>query len=577
MYDTSKLDITKPIVGKKYDEIIFRDIPGWDGYIASSEGKIYSVKSPGGRGMLDYNHPHELVPREWKPGRLRVYLRNNSKKKYSFSVSHLVWMAFNNKLHIPEKMVIDHINCNTLDNRPENLQCITYSENIKRAYTCTRTAFTSNGINGTNKFNTLTISKVLEDYQNGHTQAEICERYNIPQKQVSGIVNGQRRKDIYLTKLVSMEYEGEKTIYDLSVNDKHSYITRSNFINSNTVSGRLSSRNPNGQNIPKTMVNPDVKLQFIPPKNQLFLCYDYSQAELRILAHLANESTMLEWFRTGKDIHLASACKKYHENYDEIIKIYQDEQHPEYKLWKKRRKQAKTINFGIVYEQSAAKLAESLSTPEEPVSKEEGQQFLDDYFKTFPKVKKFMEKQHKFMEKHGYCVSLFGRRRRCPKVYSENYGEYLEALRQSTNMPCQSAASDMALFASVIVYGKVKKGELPPMKEVNTVHDSVYQFILPKYITPDTIYNIWDICRNPSTKEYFGFSIDDVDMSMDFTIGRNMAEELPYIPGYDYNKLLREDFDIDEYYREYNKYRDIPISDYPKKFKKYFKESWRKR
>ena len=877
MYDTSKLDITKPIVGKKYDEIIFRDIPGWDGYIASSEGKIYSVKIPGGRGMLDYNHPHELVPREWKPGRLRVYLRNNSKKKYSFSVSHLVWMAFNNKLHIPEKMVIDHINCNTLDNRPENLQCITYSENIKRAYTCTRTAFTSNGINGTNKFNTLTISKVLEDYQNGHTQAEICERYNISQKQVSGIVNGQRRKDIYLTKLVSMEYEGEKTIYDLSVNDKHSYITRSNFINSNTVSGRLSSRNPNGQNIPKTMVNPDVKLQFIPPKNQLFLCYDYSQAELRILAHLANESTMLEWFRTGKDIHLASACKKYHENYDEIIKIYQDEQHPEYKLWKKRRKQAKcyspdteiltptgwqrldsydgvslvaqydfiteeisfvkpenygkvisknnyiysdrnislditdehktlfitrsgkkvkddfknlvgksgympvsgnfinhysisddltrfiamfisdgnyngsgkirfgftkerkitrckyilekigakytnpkkgkfyipfkgnefiyevlkevsnnktlkwciinkcngsiylqeaanwdghinrfnhvtfytiikdtaeimqvmghlnnymvtlrcnnnryilgyslnkknkarvnlknaipynsidgkemwsvtvpsrnlvirkdnkivlsgnTINFGIVYEQSAAKLAESLSTPEEPVSKEEGQQFLDDYFKTFPKVKKFMEKQHKFMEKHGYCVSLFGRRRRCPKVYSENYGEYLEALRQSTNMPCQSAASDMALFASVIVYGKVKKGELPPMKEVNTVHDSVYQFILPKYITPDTIYNIWDICRNPSTKEYFGFSIDDVDMSMDFTIGRNMAEELPYIPGYDYNKLLREDFDIDEYYREYNKFRDIPISDYPKKFKKYFKESWRKR
>ena len=349
------------------------------------------------------------------------------------------------------------------------------------------------------------------------------------------------------------------------------------FLIHGTVSGRLSSRNPNGQNIPKTMVNPDVKLQFIPPKNQLFLSYDYSQAELRILAHLANESTMLEWFRTGKDIHLASACKKYHEDYNEIIKIYQDEQHPKYKLWKKRRKESKTINFGIVYEQSAGKLAESLSTPEEPVSKEEGQQFLDEFFQTFPKIKRFIDRQHKFMEKHGYCVSLFGRRRRCPKVYSENYGEYLEALRQSTNAPVQSAASDMALFASVIVYGKVKKGELPPMKEVNTVHDSVYQFILPKYITPDTIYNIWDICRNPSTKEYFGFSIDDVDMSMDFTIGRNMAEELPYIPGYDYNKLLREDFDIDEYYREYNKYRDIPISDYPKKFKKYFKESWRKR
>lgn len=124
----------------------------------------------------------------------------------------------------------------------------------------------------------------------------------------------------------------------------------------------------------------------------------------------------------------------------------------------KRRKESKTINFGIVYEQSAGKLAESLSTPEEPVSKEEGQQFLDEFFQTFPKIKRFIDRQHKFMEKHGYCVSLFGRRRRCPKVYSENYGEYLEALRQSTNAPVQSAASDMALFASVIVYGKVKKG-----------------------------------------------------------------------------------------------------------------------
>lgn len=690
------------------------------------------------------------------------------------------------------------------------------------------------------------------------------------------------------------------------------------FLIHGTTSGRLSSRNPNGQNIPKVMVNPDIKKQFIPPSGKLFLTYDYSQAELRILAHLANEETMLEWFRTGKDIHLASACKKYHEDYDKIIKIYEDEQHELYPLWKKRRKQAKTINFGIVYEQSAHKLAESLSTPEEKVEDSEGQQFLDEYFTTFPKIKKFMDKQHKFMEKHGYCVSLFGRRRRCPKVYSDNFSEYLEALRQcvdeetealttdgwrrydqlyngqliltkncntgilewqpieniniypdyqgdlysfegktfsaltngkhrwlcnhdskpgskaefltteelynskivrpihrtgeyngnrkkvldddlvyllgiiltdghlryyrdktkprygkpwyalitqskeknipliqsaidkldnrftyihkvygkkhvwkfnkdfadyldtiipnkklnmslihsltksqirllldgmilgdgckhgtriltssieqanliqvlvvmagyysnilindnrgihisnkikrgkiitknisylvtigeskyfnhrstrginhikklsnqkqliwcptvkngtwvcrrkgktyitgnSTNMPCQSAASDMALFASIIVWEKVRKGELPPMKEVNTVHDSVYQFIEPKYITPDTIYKVWDICRNPSTKKYFGFEIKDVDMSMDFTVGRTMAEELPYIPGYDYNKMLSKDFDIDEYYAEHRKVKNIPIEKYPKKFKSYFDESWRKR
>ena len=691
------------------------------------------------------------------------------------------------------------------------------------------------------------------------------------------------------------------------------------FLIHGTVSGRLSSRNPNGQNIPKVMVNPDIKRQFITPPGKLFLTYDYSQAELRILAHLAKEDTMLEWFRTGKDIHLASACKKYHEDYDSILPIYEDEQHELYPLWKKRRKQAKTINFGIVYEQSAKKLAESLSTPDEKVSEEEGQVFLDEYFKTFPKIKRFMDRQHKFMEKHGYCESLFGRRRRCPKVYSENYSEYLEALRQcvdeetevltttgwrrynqlisgnliltknpdngilewqpvekvniypdyegdlysiegktfsaltngkhrwlcnhnskpgssyefltseelynskivrpihrtgeykgsrikvldnnlvfllgliltdghiryyrdkskprygkpwyvvitqskkrnisiiqelidklpdkysythkiyngnkhvwkfnkefadyidtlipnkkltmpllmtltksqikllldgmilgdgckhgtriltsnleqanliqvliimagyysnilvnnnlgihisdkvksgkiitknisylvtigkskyfhtrstrgknhitkltnqkkliwcptvkngtwvcrrkgktyitgnSTNMPCQSAASDMALFASIIVYEKVKKGELPPMQEVNTVHDSVYQFIEPRYITPDTIFGIWDICRNPSTKKYFGFEIKDVDMSMDFTVGRTMAEELPYIPGYDYNKMLSPNFDIDEYYEEHRKVKGIQIVDYPKEFKEYFRESWRKR
>lgn len=648
------------------------------------------------------------------------------------------------------------------------------------------------------------------------------------------------------------------------------------FLISGTTSGRLSSRNPNGQNIPKVMVNPDIKKQFIPPSGKLFLTYDYSQAELRILAHLANEETMLEWFRTGKDIHLASACKKYHEDYDKIIKIYEDEQHELYPLWKKRRKQAKTINFGVCfsgdteiltekgwqrfdllerglkvaqydqntneidfikptkyiehknqklylheskctnicatdnhrllikstkrsknykevfikdlrgvkgyspsagkyknnfiddnitrfiaivasdgnffrphvfrfcfkkdrkierlevflknnnliykkrktkryttfhvktrgtkfenqvekyltlskdlniqaiydlngeiyldeakhwdgtitkkthqsivkfstkseitanimqlfgilnnkritiskvnklyrlhwrlkshnetyvkwdfhkvnglhtvycvqvpktniiirrkgrvmvvkncYEQTAMNLSKTLET-----SQEEAQQFLDEFFQTFPKIRGFIDKQHKFMEKHGYCVSLFGRRRRCPNVYSDKYGEYLEALRQATNAPVQSAASDMALFASIIVWEKIRKGELPPMKEVNTVHDSVYQFIEPKYITPDTIYKVWDICRNPSTKKYFGFEINDVSMDMDFTVGRTMAEELPYVPGYDYNKMLLEDFDEDEYYAEHNKVIDIPIKEYPKKFKSYFDESWRKR
>lgn len=580
MHDTRRLNTErKKPIGKKSEEIEFREIPGWPGYISSSDGNIFSLKVKGARGLLDYNHPHEIVKRIVN-GRYRVGLRNNSGKKYMKSVSHLIWLSFNCKHEIPEGMVIDHIDCNPLNNTIDNLQCITYSDNTKRSFSNTRSAFTNGGINGMTKLDTLKVGNIKLMLSEGITQKAIVEEYDISQKQVSRIANGTSWSYIYLATISKVDYLGEKEIFDLSVNKNHSYITRSNFISSNTTSGRLSSRNPNGQNIPKTSVNPDVKKQFIAPPGELFFAYDYSQAELRILAHLAKEKTMLEWFRTGKDIHLASACKKYNEDYEEILKIYEDELHPRYPEWKVKRKQAKTINFGIVYEQSAAKLAEGLSTPDHIVTKDDAQVFLDDYFKTFPRIKKFMDKQHKFMENNGFCVSLFGRKRRCPKVYSESYREYLEALRQSTNMPCQSAASDMALFASILVWEEVKMGRLPPMKECTTVHDSVYQFIKPSYITPSVVYRIWDICRNPSTKEYFGFSIDDVDMSMDFSIGRVMAEELPYIPGYDYNKLLSaprygtEEYKEfkKEYFGEHAKTRDVSIKDYPKKFKQYFKE-----
>lgn len=111
-------------------------------YLASSEGKIFSVKIPGAQGMLDYNNPHEMVPRVQKSGnRLhsRVGLRNGTGIKKMLPVSRLVWSAFNNA-SIPDGYVIDHIDCNPLNNIPENLQCITYSENTKRAYKNTRTA-----------------------------------------------------------------------------------------------------------------------------------------------------------------------------------------------------------------------------------------------------------------------------------------------------------------------------------------------------------------------------------------------------------------------------------------------------
>lgn len=573
MYDTSKFDIEAPNTGKPSKEVIFKEIPNWPGYLVSSEGKVFSVKIPGSRGLLDYNHPHELIPREWKLGRLRVYLRNNTNKKYAFPVSHLVWMTFNNQ-EIPEGMVIDHVNCNSLDNRPENLQCISYSENIKRSYKYTRTSFVNGNRNGLTKFNTQVVGEILEKYQSGCTQKELVDLYGITLKQVSGITLKQRRKEIYIAKIISMECIGEKNIYDLSVNHNHSYITRSNFINSNTTSGRLSSSSPNAQQIPKTSVDPNIKKQLVAPKGTLYIASDFSQAELRIMAHLSGDETYLNAFNSGQDPHLAIAATKYHIPYEEALKIYEDENHPDHKIWKVRRKQAKQIAFGLIYGIGAKLLAVKLSDPKSGiiVTPEEAQKEMDIFFGQHPKLKTFLKKQEKFLRKNGYLVSLFGRKRRLPQIYSSDRGEEAYALRLALNFPCQSAASDMCLFGSILIYYLMRQGKLPPTKSVCLVHDANYQITKPENINTWSIYEMWQIYRNPLTKPYFGFQIDDLDMEMDFVIGRSMAEELPFIPGYDYRKMLEPDFSVEEYMEEHKKYKHIKIKDYPKIFKKEIKK-----
>ena len=564
MYDTSKFDISKPETGKSASEVVFKEIPNWNGYLVSNEGKVYSVKTPGGRGILDYNHPHELIPRERNKGRYTVYFRRGG-KKYAFSVSRLVWSVFNNT-EIPNDMVIDHINCDPSDNRPENLQCITQRENILRAYKYTRSIYTNGNINGQCKIGTKEVGEILKMYKDGYTQSEILHKFNISQKQVSGIILGQRRKEIYLTRIVSMEYIGVRTIYDLSVNNKHSYITRSNFINSNTTSGRLSSQEPNLQQIPKTSVDPNIKKQLVAPDGKLYMALDYSQAELRIMAHLSGDETYLEAFAKGQDPHLAIAAKKYGVSYEEAYKAYSDEQHPDHNLWKNRRKQAKQICFGIIYGIQKKLLAVKLSDPKAGiiVTPDEAQQQLNEFFYEHPKIKKFMIHQEKVLIKHGYIKSLFGRKRRLPQVYSDNEQEAAYAVRLSVNMPCQSAASDMNLFASVLNYWKMRQGKLPFMQETCNVHDATYYLVRPEYINTWVVHEIWETCRNPNTKEYFNFQIDDVNMSMDFVIGRSRAEELPFIPGYDYRKMLKPDFNPDEYLEEHRKYRGIEIEDYPK-------------
>jgi len=323
------------------------------------------------------------------------------------------------------------------------------------------------------------------------------------------------------------------------------------FLLHGTVTGRLSSAGPNLQNIPRDTTAKEIKKMFVPPEGKLMFQLDYSQAELRVLAAQAGETQMIEDFHAGKDIHLATACKKMKWDYDWALPIYEleDKTDPDFRKIKVARKQAKTINFGIVYGQGPKLLAESLSDPDnnQYVSKDEAQQVLNEFFEMFPGIKTFMDKQHKFVQRHGYVKNVFGRKRRLDNAFlplksnsqrKANWGKVAEAKRASVNAPIQGAASDYTLFSSIIIWEKIQAGILPKsLEQVATVHDSLIYYIDPKdihYIVPI----LEQVCENPQTMRYFNFQIDDVRMKVDFEVGPTWADLGTYKPDNDYTTML---------------------------------------
>lgn len=419
-----------------------------------------------------------------------------------------------------------------------------------------------------NGFNFPVIKYTKDKKTNSDTDKPSTDEDTLVELRLT-VKDSESPKAIFLDNL--LELRGLKKMYTTYIEGWHDKVQDDDRIHGQfkiigTTSGRLSSSEPNLQQIPKTSVDANIKKQLVAPKGKLYMALDYSQAELRIMAHLSGDETYLEAFAKGQDPHLAIAAKKYGVSYDEANQAYSDEQHPDYKVWKNRRKQAKQICFGIIYGIQKKLLAVKLSDPKAGiiVTPDEAQQQLNEFFQEHPKIKKFMINQEKVLVRHGYIKSLFGRKRRLPQVYSDNEQEAAYAVRLSVNMPCQSAASDMNLFASILNYWKMRQGKLPFMQETCNVHDATYYLVSPEYINTWVVYEIWETCRNPNTKEYFNFQIDDVSMSMDFVIGRSMAEELPFIPGYDYRKMLEPDFNPDEYLEEHRKFKGIEIEDYPK-------------
>lgn len=362
----------------------------------------------------------------------------------------------------------------------------------------------------------------------------IFQAHGLAISRYSTLVWAYPKDDFMYEQITNIEKVGKREVYDMEVENLHEF-------------------NPNGIRV--------------------------HNCELRLMAHLSKCKGLLEAFAKGWDPHLSVACKKYGVNYDDIYPIYKDEQHPEYTTWKIRRKQAKHIVFGCIYHIGAAKLAEELSDPKTGlvVTPKESQGFLDDFFKDFPEVKKFMDNQMRYIHKHGYIKTLFGRKRRCPEIFGDNQMQIVAAENASINTPSQSAASDMALFTSILIDELIQKGEFPDLQEVGTVHDSIYFDTLPQDINPKTVYQLWDMARNPSTKEWFGFQIDDIDMSMDFEVGRSQGEELPFAVGYDYNRLLnfkgewKGSKEEEYYFSLVNKCKSVDIKDYPKVYPEYFK------
>lgn len=248
-------------------------------------------------------------------------------------------------------------------------------------------------------------------------------------------------KAIFLDRL--LELRGLEKMYKTYIEGWHEKVQdddrlHGRFLIHGTTSGRLSSAEPNAQQIPKTSVDPNIKLQLKAPKGTLYIASDFSQAELRIMAHLSGDETYLNAFNSGQDPHLAIAATKYHIPYEEALKIYEDENHPEHKIWKVRRKQAKQIAFGLIYGIGAKLLAVKLSDPKSGiiVTPEEAQKEMDIFFGQHPKLKTFLKKQEKFLRKNGHLVSLFGRKRRLPQIYSNDKGEEAYALRLALNFPC---------------------------------------------------------------------------------------------------------------------------------------------
>ena len=228
-----------------------------------------------------------------------------------------------------------------------------------------------------------------------------------------------------------------------------------------TSTGRLSSSDPNLQNIPvRDDDGKEIRRCFIPEPGCLFFSADYSQIELRIMAHLSEDPNMTEAFREGNDIHAATAAKKWHEDISQVTDA--------------QRKKAKTSNFGIIYGITTFGLAQRIN-----IENKEAKQIIEDYFHTFPGVKAYMEKSKEIVRKKGYAETLFHRRRYLPDINSHNGTVRGFAERNAINAPIQGSEADIIKVAMVRIFKRFKAEDIKS-KMIIQVHDELNFSVFPE-------------------------------------------------------------------------------------------------
>ncbi|MBQ5588657.1 MAG: DNA polymerase I, partial [Anaerotignum sp.] len=239
-----------------------------------------------------------------------------------------------------------------------------------------------------------------------------------------------------LAKLKSTYADGLLAVMDMDTEKIYS-----TFNQTITATGRISSTEPNLQNIPVRLeLGRELRKVFIPEnEDYCFLDADYSQIELRVLAHIAGDESLIEAFQSGQDIHRMTASQVFHVPFEEVTSL--------------QRSNAKAVNFGIIYGKGSFTLGQDLG-----ITRKEAEEYINAYFARYPKIKGFMDETIKNGAKDGYVSTLWNRRRAMPELQSSNFIQRAAGERAAMNMPIQGSAADIIKLAMIKVHQALKDG-----------------------------------------------------------------------------------------------------------------------